>query len=95
MKANTKILAKTYPQEGNFTKKKVTLLALVLWLHITILDLFVVTSKGPQLLWQDNIRIETLVTHILLVALSVLSFIFIHRIHLNKISKSLSQSTSK
>ena len=91
MKANTQASMQTYMQEPSFTKKKVTLLTIVLWLHITILDLFVVTTKGPKMLWQDNIKLETLLTHAFLVAISVLIFVSVHHAYTIKNNKSLTK----
>ncbi|WP_136037976.1 hypothetical protein [Candidatus Colwellia aromaticivorans] len=39
------------------------LLFVVIWLHVSVLDLFYITYNGPVFLWQDNAQLLTLVVH--------------------------------
>ncbi|MBL4822439.1 MAG: hypothetical protein JKX90_02800 [Colwellia sp.] len=39
------------------------LLLVVVWLHVSVLDLFYITYNGPVFLWQDNSQLLTLVVH--------------------------------
>jgi len=56
-------------------KNKNTQLFLVLWLHISLLNLFFVNRNGFVFLWQESIEINTLFTH-LFSALSATLFYF-------------------
>lgn len=49
------------------------LLFVVIWLHISALDLFYVTYHGPVFMWQENARLETIVVHFL-IALTTVAF---------------------
>jgi hypothetical protein len=54
-------------------KAKPILIFIILWLHVSILDLFFVTQSSIVFLWQENARIETLVVHFL-IALTAAAF---------------------
>ncbi len=54
-------------------RHQLKLLLLIIWLHITFLDLFVVTSKGGLFLWQDNLQVKAILTH---AAIALTSFAF-------------------
>jgi len=56
-------------------KNKNTQLFLVLWLHISLLNLFFVNRNGFVFLWQENGELNTLLTH-LFSALSATLFYF-------------------
>jgi hypothetical protein len=47
-------------------KNKPLLLFIVLWLHISLLDLFFVTYSGPVFLWSENLRAESFIVHTLI-----------------------------
>lgn len=51
-------------------RHQVKLLFVVIWLHISVLDLFFVTYSGPVFLWQDNTKVLTLAVHFI-IALAV------------------------
>lgn len=36
---------------------------MIIWLHISVLDLFYVTYNGPVFLWQENTQLLTLIVH--------------------------------
>ena len=59
----------------NYSAKKPIIVFLVIWLHVTLLDLFYINNSGVVFLWQESLRPITLFTH-LLVAFSVLAFYF-------------------
>ena len=40
-----------------------TLLLVIIWLHVSALDLFYITYSGPVFLWQDNTKLLTLGVH--------------------------------
>jgi len=42
------------------------LLFVVIWLHVSVLDLFYITYNGPVFLWQDNSQLLTLAVHFLI-----------------------------
>lgn len=55
------------------TRHRLKLLFFVIWLHISALDLFYVTYRGPVFLWQENAQLNTLTVHFL-IALSTMIF---------------------
>lgn len=59
------------------TKTKVLLLFLVLWLHISLFDLFYVSYSGPVFYWDENLRGETILVHFLLAFISALFYFLI------------------
>jgi len=61
----------------SFLKSKPVLLFLVLWLHISLLDLFFVRPSGPVFYWDENLRGETILVHISLALASVLFYLLI------------------
>lgn len=44
-------------------KQKLFLVFIVTFVHVTILDLFIVTYNGPVLFWQESLHWLTLATH--------------------------------
>jgi hypothetical protein len=51
--------------------KKSAVLFLVIWLHITLLDLFYVNHNGVVFLWQENSELKTLLIHLMIATLTV------------------------
>lgn len=62
-------------------KSKTTYLFLVLMLHITLLDLFFVGANGAVFLIDKNLEMKTIVTHLLIVCVSVSFYMFIDRLN--------------
>ena len=52
------------------TKRQWLYFALILMLHITILDMFLLTAAGPRMLWDDSMQWFTWSIHIGIVAIS-------------------------
>ena len=52
---------------------KVTLLFFVLWVHVSLLNLFFVNYSGPVFLWQENSELLTIQVH-MLIALATTGF---------------------
>jgi hypothetical protein len=44
-------------------RHRLKLLFIIVWLHISILDLFFITYRGPVFLWQENLQLLTLLVH--------------------------------
>ncbi len=59
----------------SFLRHRSLVLFIVLFIHITVLDLFYVTPSRIVFLWQENAQIETIVVHLLIALLSVALFI--------------------
>ncbi len=66
-------------RDSLFSKRKVLILIVILWVHITLLDLIIVTPKGAKILWQDSLKMDTIITHSALVCLSALIFVGLNR----------------
>lgn len=61
-------------------KNKTAQLFLVLWLHISLLNLFFVNHQGIVFLWQENGELNTLLTHFLTALIAVLFYMAITKI---------------
>ena len=61
----------------SFLKSIPVLLFLVLWLHISLFDLFFVTYSGPVFYWDENLRGETILVHLSLAFVSALFYLLI------------------
>ncbi|OUS29888.1 hypothetical protein A9Q98_05750 [Thalassotalea sp. 42_200_T64] len=46
------------------TKKKIAMCFAVLFIHITLLDLFLLTRRGPRFLWAESFEIKTFIVHL-------------------------------
>lgn len=53
---------------------KMTLLFVILWAHVSILNLFYVNYSGPVFLWQENSEPLTVQIHVLIALVSVLFY---------------------
>lgn len=63
--------------------KKYFLLFLIIFIHITFLDLFFVTLNGPVFLFDENLRIETILVHLLIAVTSIIICIVVTKIRLS------------
>jgi len=63
---------------------KMTLLFLLLWAHVSLLNLFFVNYRGPVFLWQENSEILTILVHFLIALVSTAFFLAITK--LSKVS---------
>ncbi len=64
----------------NLTLSKAGILFLLLWLHITVLDLFIVVRDGPRFFFSQSLQFETILTHMIIAAFSVVCFYLINQI---------------
>ena len=53
------------------TRHRLKLLFVTIWLHVSVLDLFFVTYRGPVFLWQENAQPLTLLVHFLIALATV------------------------
>ncbi|MDX2367560.1 MAG: hypothetical protein QNK36_04020 [Colwellia sp.] len=63
------------------------LLFVIIWLHISVLDLFYITHNGPVFLWQENTQILTLAVHFLIALVTTGLYKTISKIRVNKSQK--------
>ena len=72
------------------------LLFLVVWGHVTILDLCYVTYSGPIFFWQENLQPFTLFIHLTVASLTLAFYYLLinisTRFRKNKIEQSLNSS---
>ena len=66
---------------------RLKLIFLVIWLHISALDLFFITYRGPVFLWQENAQLITLAVHFS-IALVTVAFYWL-------VSQNLDNNTNK
>ena len=67
-------------------RNKSLFLFLILFLHMSLLDLFYVTTSGPVFMWQENMQTKTIFVHILIALLSVALYAIL--VNAQKIAKS-------
>ncbi|MGJ8691563.1 MAG: hypothetical protein ACSHW0_03710 [Thalassotalea sp.] len=60
--------------------RKYALVSLILFLHISVLDLFFVTLSGPVFLVDENLRSVTIFTHLTIALTSVLVCFLVQRL---------------
>jgi hypothetical protein len=70
-------------------KKNTTQLFFVLWLHISLLNLFYVNKRGIVFLWQNNSEFNTLLTHFVTALTATIFYIAIIKIRLRLAEKKL------
>ena len=73
----------------HWLKNKTTQLFFVLWLHISLLNLFFVNKRGIVFLWQNNSELNTLLTHFVTALTATLFYIAIIKIRLRLAEKKL------
>lgn len=59
-------------------KNKTFYLFVVLLTHVSLLDLFFVTNKGPVFLVDKNLEIKTIITHLIIIFVSVGFYILLN-----------------
>ena len=59
---------------------------MVIWLHISALDLFFITYRGPVFLWQENTQFLTLAVHVF-IALMTIGFYWLVNLYFDNNSK--------
>jgi len=57
------------------------ILFLIIWLHVSLLDLFFVNYSGPVFLWKENAELKTLAVHFAIAAITTLSFMLAEKMH--------------
>jgi hypothetical protein len=62
-------------------RNKTVYLFCVLWIHISLLNLFFVNRNGAVFLWQENSELNTLVAHFVIALCAVLFYIMLGRVH--------------
>ena len=62
------------------SSKKSFVLFLVIWLHVTLLDLSYVNHKGAVFLWEESFRPITLFTHLLIAATTLIFYLLVTKL---------------
>lgn len=70
-------------------KNKTTQLFLVLWFHISILNLFFVNKRGAVFLWEENAELNTLVTHFVIALAAIVFYIVVTRVRSSLLEKKI------
>jgi hypothetical protein len=68
---------------------KATQLFFVLWLHISLLNLFFVNKRGIVFLWQQNSELNTLLIHFITALIAALIYIAVTKIRIGLAEKKL------
>ncbi|WDE11195.1 hypothetical protein [Thalassomonas haliotis] len=66
---------KTNVMKISAMKTKAMLFVLVIWVHITLLDLMFINHRGLVILWQENSRYQTIFTHLFIVLLTFVLYL--------------------
>ncbi|WP_286264330.1 hypothetical protein [Thalassotalea atypica] len=61
--------------------KKPLILFAIIWLHVSLLNLFFVNYSGPVFLWKENSEPTTLLVHFLIAATTTTIFLFGQFLH--------------
>lgn len=61
--------------------KKTFFLFLIIWLHVSLLDLFFVNYSGPVFLWKENTELKTLAVHFSIALITTFSFMLAEKMH--------------
>ena len=72
-----------YTSVYSLSKNKVVYLAIAIWLHITLLDLFYVSLSGPLFFWAESVELKTLATHLFITLITVMTYLLLHRARLD------------
>jgi hypothetical protein len=67
----------------------------VIWLHISILDLFFITYNGPVFLWRDNSQLPTIIVHFSIALATTILFKIIAKARIAKLQKNKLQQKSQ
>lgn len=59
---------------------KIALLFVVLWAHVSLLNLFFVNYSGPVFLWEQNAQLITIQTHFLIALITTLFFLIVSKL---------------
>ena len=62
------------------TRKQLKLFAVIIFVHISLLDLMMINRRGLHVLWQDNMQWFTLVVHAGVVLLTCLLLWALHKL---------------
>ncbi|MBA6346825.1 MULTISPECIES: hypothetical protein [unclassified Colwellia] len=73
---------------------KATQLFFVLWLHISLLNLFFVNKRGVVFLWQQNSELNTLLTHFITALIAAIIYIAITKIRIGLAEKKLTMGNN-
>ena len=73
---------------------KATQLFFVLWLHISLLNLFFVNKRGIVFLWQQNSEINTLLIHFITALIAALIYIAVTKIRIGLAEKKLTMGNN-
>lgn len=69
---------------------KITLLFLLLWAHVSLLNLFYVSYSGPVFLWQENSEPITIQVHFLIALLTTGFYLLVSKLRqVNKEKKAI------
>ena len=64
------------------SKTKIIYLALAVWVHITLLNLFAITMDGPIFFWAKSAEVNTLLTHLFITLITVMAYLSLHQARL-------------
>ncbi len=70
--------------------KNYLLFFIILWLHITVLDLFYVTPHEIKFLWKESFEPLTIAVHLFVAMVATLSLLMISQFRLFKAKKRIS-----
>jgi hypothetical protein len=72
-----------------WAKNKTVHLFCVLWIHISLLNLFFVNGNGAVFLWQENSELNTLITHFVIALTAVLFYMMVSKVRILFTNKNL------
>ncbi|MCW8834504.1 MAG: hypothetical protein OQK03_14405 [Colwellia sp.] len=61
-------------------RHRLKLIFMLVWLHVSLLDLFYLTYNGPVFLWHENGQLLTIIVHFSIATLTVGFYWLMHKI---------------
>ena len=53
----------------------------IIWLHVSVLNLFYVNHQGPVFLWEENMGPRTLAVHFIIALITTATFLIGQKVH--------------
>jgi len=70
------------------TRHRLKLLCAVIWLHISVLDLFYITYRGPVFMWKENLQLKTIAVHFFIAVTTTAVYWLVNKYMTKNVNKS-------
>ena len=66
----------------SFSINKSIILLLIIWIHVSLLDLFYVSHSGPVFLWEKNSQTMVFIVHALIAFLTLFTYLIVSKMRM-------------